>query len=64
MDSGAESIAAQDSGYFIRYCDGWGDSFNSQTLDALTVSDVNRVLASERNPASGSIGGLVQGFSW
>ena len=63
--NGATVASSPAAGYFVRYYDSWSDTLRPAGLEALSIDNIESVLATEETSSREDvIGGLIQGFDW
>lgn len=58
-----ETIKSDRSAYFVSYCDGYEETLTSETLDSLTISQLNEI-SDNKNTGGNIVGKLVDGYCW
>lgn len=57
-------ITSDESGYFVGYCDGYEGQLNYQTIDSLTVEDIEDIINNKKPVPSNYIGKMFDEYSW
>lgn len=57
-------ITSDESGYFVGYCDGYEGQLNYQTIDSLTVEDIEDIINNKKQVPSNYIGKMFDDYSW
>lgn len=57
-------ITSDESGYFVGYCDGYEGQLNYQTIDFLTVEDIEDIINNKKPVPSNYIGKMFDEYSW
>ncbi len=59
----SEVIRANDSAYFVSYCDGYESELTPDKLDDITISDINSI-SDRRSNEDTIVGKMIDGYSW
>ncbi|MBO5163904.1 MAG: hypothetical protein J6B75_05585 [Ruminococcus sp.] len=62
-DAPLETVKANESAYFVSYCDGYESELTPESMDELTVEQL-RSIVDAKSSEPGLVGKMIDGYSW